>query len=110
VRQNFIRADTLSAGGAILVAAHNALPLFAHWGAGDVASADGMRFIAPASAIHAGPNPKYFGQGRSLTWNNLLSNQFSGLNGLVVPGTLRDSLVLLALLLEQETELEPSKL
>ncbi len=107
VRQNFIRADTLSAGGAILVAAHNALPLVAHWGAGDVASADGMRFLAPASAIHAGPNPKYFGQGRGLTWNNLLSNQFSGLNGLVVPGTLRDSLVLLALLLEQETELEP---
>jgi hypothetical protein len=36
----------------------------------------------------------------------LLSDQFSGLNGIVVPGTLRDSLVLLALLLEQETELE----
>jgi TnpA family transposase len=107
VRQNFIRADTLSAGGALLVAAHNALPLVAHWGAGDVASVDGMRFIAPASAIHAGPNPKYYGQGRGVTWNNMLSNQFSGLNALVVPGTLRDSLVLLALLLEQETELEP---
>jgi TnpA family transposase len=66
-----------------------------------------MRFTAPASAIHAGPNPKYFGQSRGVTWYNLLSNQFSGLNGIVVPGTLRDSLVLLALLLEQETELEP---
>jgi TnpA family transposase len=107
VTQNFLRADTLSAGGAILVAAHNALPLVAHWGAGDVASADGMRFLAPASAIHAGPNPKYYGQGRRVTWYNMLSNQFSGLNALVVPGTLRDSLVLLALLLEQETELEP---
>jgi TnpA family transposase len=42
-----------------------------------------------------------------VTWYNLLSNQFSGLNAIVVPGTLRDSLVLLALLLEQETELEP---
>jgi TnpA family transposase len=107
VRQNFIRADALNAGGSILVAAHNALPLVAHWGAGDVASVDGMRFIAPASAIHAGPNPKYYDQGRGVTWNNMLSNQFSGLNALVVPGTLRDSLVLLALLLEQETELEP---
>src|SRR6267154_513783 len=66
-----------------------------------------MRFTAPASAIHAGPNPKYFGQARGVTWYNLLSNQFSGLNGIVVPGTLRDSLVLLALLLEQATELEP---
>lgn len=105
--QNFLRADTLSAGGAILVAAQDALPLVAHWGAGEVASADGMRFVAPASAIHAGPNPKYYGQGRGVTWYNMLSNQFSGLNALVVPGTLRDSLVLLALLLEQETELEP---
>ncbi len=106
MRQNLIRADTLNSGGAILVAAHNALPLVAHWGAGDVVSVDGMRFIAPTSAINAGPNPKYFGQGRGLTWNNMLSNQFSGLHGLVVPCTLRDSLVLLAVLLEQETELE----
>jgi TnpA family transposase len=52
-------------------------------GAGDVASAAGMRFTAPSSAIHAGPNPKYFGQSRGMTWHNLLSNQFSGLNGIV---------------------------
>jgi TnpA family transposase len=68
---------------------------------------DDAAITAPASAIHAGPNPKYFGQARGVTWYNLLSDQFSGLNGIVVPGTLRDSLVLLALLLEQETELEP---
>ena len=66
-----------------------------------------MRFVAPANAIHAGPNPKYFGQARGVTWYNMLSDQFSGLNGAVVPGTLRDSLVILALLLEQETELDP---
>ena len=107
VSQNFIRPETIAAASARIVSAHAALPLVKLWGAGDVASADGMRFTAPASAIHAGPNPKYFGQARGVTWYNLLSNQFSGLNGIVVPGTLRDSLVLLALLLEQETELEP---
>ena len=37
-----------------------------------------MRLIAPASAIHAGPNPKYFGQARGVTLVNLLSNQFCG--------------------------------
>src|SRR3546814_19708405 len=37
----------------------------------------------------------------------MISNQFSGLAGAVIPGTLRDSLVVLALLLEQETELDP---
>ena len=107
VTQNFIRPDTIAAASARIVSAHATLPLARLWGAGDVASADGMRFTAPASAIHAGPNPKYFGQSRGVTWYNLMSNQFSGLNAIVVPGTLRDSLVLLALLLEQETELEP---
>jgi TnpA family transposase len=107
VGQNFIRPETIATANARIVSAHASLPLVKLWGAGDIASADGMRLIAPASAIHAGPNPKYFGQSRGVTWYNLLSNQFSGLNGIVVPGTLRDSLVLLALLLEQETELEP---
>ena len=30
-----------------------------------------------------------------MTWYNLLSDQFTGLNAIPVPGTLRDSLVLL---------------
>lgn len=110
VSQNFMRPDTIGAASARIVSAHAALPLARLWGAGDVASADGMRFVAPAHAIHAGPNPKYFGHARGVTWYNLMSNQFSGLNAIVVPGTLRDSLVLLALLLEQETELEPVEL
>ena len=107
VGQNFIRPETIEAANALIVSAHNRLPIVEHWGSGEVASADGMRFTAPASAIHAGPNPKYFGQARGVTWYNLVSDQFTGLGAVVVPGTLRDSLVLLALLLDQETELEP---
>ena len=61
VSQNFIRPETIAAANARIVSAHAALPLAKIWGAGDVASADGMRFTAPSSAIHAGPNPKYFG-------------------------------------------------
>ena len=110
IGQNFIRPETLDAASALIVAAHGKLPLVQNWGSGEVASADGMRFVAPASAIHAGPNPKYYGQARGVTWYNMLSNQFSGLNGAVVPGTLRDSLVILALLLEQETELDPQEI
>ena len=110
IGQNFIRPETLDAASALIVAAHSKLPLVQNWGSGEVASADGMRFVAPASAIHAGPNPKYYGQARGVTWYNMLSNQFSGLNGAVVPGTLRDSLVILALLLEQETELDPQEI
>ena len=39
-----------------------------------------------------------------------MSNQFTGLNAIVVPGTLRDSLFLLALVLDQSTELAPHEI
>jgi TnpA family transposase len=110
VSQNFIRPETIAAANARLVAAQNALPIAHLWGRGEVASADGIRFVAPSSAIHAGPNPKYFGAGRGITYYNLVSDQFTGLNAVVVPGTLRDSLLILGLLLDQETDLEPAEI
>ena len=75
-----------------------------------MASADGLRFVVPVRTVHAGPNPKYFGMGHGVTYYNLVSNQFTGLNGIVVPGTLRDSLVLLAVVLERQTELNPTEI
>ena len=110
VDQNYIRDETLTAANAKLVSAQNKIPLVHHWGGGDVASADGMRFVVPVRTVHAGANRKYFGSDRGVTWYNMLSNQFSGLNGIVTPGTLRDSLVLLAVVLEQETELAPTQI
>jgi TnpA family transposase len=77
------------------------------WGSGEVASADGLRFVVPVRTIHAGPNPKYFGYELGVTYYNLISDQYTGLNGIVVPGTLRDSQSLLAVVLEQPTELHP---
>lgn len=110
VAQNFIRTETLARANATIVAAHAKLPITTHWGDGQTASADGLRFQAPKSAIHAGPNPKYFGRGRGVTWYNMISDQYSGLGAKVVPGTLRDSLAILAVLLDQETELDPSQI
>ena len=75
-----------------------------------MASADGLRFVVPVRTVHAGPNPKYFGIGRGVTYYNLVSDQFTGLHGITVPGTLRDSLVLLAVALEQQTELQPTQI
>jgi TnpA family transposase len=109
VSQNFIRPETIAAANARIVAAQNALPIAHVWGNGEVASADGIRFVAPGNAIHAGANPKYFGAGRGITYYNLVSDQFTGLNAIVVPGTLRDSLLILGLLLDQETDLEPAE-
>jgi TnpA family transposase len=110
VRQNYLRAETLIQANARLVAAQNGIDLARHWGGGDVASADGLRFVVPVRTIHAGPNPKYFGPERGVTYYNLVSDQFTGLNAITVPGTLRDSLVLLSVVLEQETDLEPTEI
>ena len=110
VDQNYLRDDTLTSANTLLVSAQSRLAVARLWGAGDVASADGMRFVVPVHTVHAGPNPKYFGPGRGATWYNLLSDQFSGLNDIIVPGTLRDSLILLAVVLEQQTDLQPTQI
>lgn len=80
------------------------------WGGGDVASADGMRFVVPVRTINAGANPKYFGSKRGITWYNFLSDQYAGFHGIVISGTLRDSIFVLEGLLEQQTSLKPSEI
>ena len=59
VQQNYLRAETLSRANAMLVDAHSQLPLAKTWGGGEVASADGLRFVVPVRSIHSGPNPRY---------------------------------------------------
>lgn len=110
VEQNYFRAETLTQANNKLVEYQSRLPLATTWGTGEVASADGLRFITPVRTIHAGPNPKYFGAGRGVTYYNFSSDQFTGLNGIVIPGTIRDSLYLLDLLLGQETVLQPQEI
>jgi len=86
------------------------IPLARAWGGGDVASADGLRFVVLVRTLNAGPNPRYFGPGRGVTYLNFLSDQFAGFHAIVVPGTLRDSLYILDGLLEQQTSLDPHEL
>ena len=110
VNQNYLRDETLVASNVKLVSAQNSLPLAQAWGGGEVASADGMRFVVPVKTLHSGYNPKYFGVGRGVTYYNMVSDQFTGLHAIAVPGTLRDSLILLSVVLEQETELNPTQI
>lgn len=107
VQQNYIRQETLTRANARLVDAQTHIPLAQAWGGGDVASADGLRFVVPVRTLNAGPNPKYFRVGRGVTYYNFTSDQFTGFHGIVIPGTLRDSLYILEGLLEQETGLNP---
>jgi len=107
VQQHYIRKDTLKAANAMLVESHSGLPLVQHWGTGDMASADGMRFQVAVKSLHSGYNRKYFGIGRGVTLFSFTSDQFSGFWGRVVPGTLPDSLNILHGILTQDTVLEP---
>ncbi|WP_414589557.1 Tn3 family transposase [Scytonema sp. PCC 10023] len=107
VQQNYFRSETLIRANSRLVDAQTHIPLAQIWGGGEVASADGLRFSVPVRTINAAPNSKYFGVGRGVTYYNFTSDQFTGFHGIVIPGTLRDSLFLLSGLLEQTTSLRP---
>lgn len=87
--------------------AQASIPLTEVWGGGELASVDGLRFVVPVRTINAGPNPRYFGRGRGITYLNYVSDKSTGFHGMVVPGTLRDSLFVLDGLLENRTALGP---
>lgn len=110
VRHHFVRAETLTRANTCLVQAQRDIPLAQIWGGGYVASVDGLRFVAPIRSVNTGPNPRYFGQGRGVTYLNYTSDQFTGLGGLVIPGTIRDSVYVLEALLEQESGLMPTEI
>lgn len=110
VHQNYIRIETLIEANASLVTHQSKIPLAKCFGGGEVASADGMRFVTRGKTIHSGANRKYFGSGRGITWYNFLSDQYAGFHGILVPGTLRDSIFVLEGLLEQQTGLTPREI
>ena len=110
VRHYFLRAETITRANACLVQAQRDIPLAQIWGGGYVASVDGLRFVVPVRSVNTGPNPRYFGQGRGVTYLNYTSDQFTGLGGLVIPGTIRDSVYVLEALLEQESGLMPTEI
>jgi TnpA family transposase len=107
VQQNYVRAETITKANARLVDYQAQIPLARAWGGGEVASADGLRFVVPVRTLNAGPNPKYFNAGRGVTYYNFASDQFTGFHAIVVPGTIRDSLFILEGLLEQQSSLRP---
>jgi TnpA family transposase len=110
VQQNHIRAETLSRGNARLVREQSRIPIVKAWGGGEVASADGLRFVVPVKTLHGGLNRKYFPGQRGVTYYNFISNQFAGFHGIVIPGTLGESPYLLDGLLEHNTELQPQQI
>ena len=109
VQQNYLRAETLTRANACLVDTQATIDLAQVWGGGEVASADGLRFVVPVRTINAGPNRKYFNAARGVTYYNFTSDQFPGFHAIVIPGTLRDSMYSLDGLLEHQTRLQPGE-
>jgi TnpA family transposase len=107
IPQNSLRAETLTRANARLVEAQATMALAQRWGGGEGASADGLRFVVPVRPINAGPNRKYFNAESGVTYYNFTSDQFTGFHAIVIPGTLRDSMVILDGLLDQQTSLRP---
>ena len=111
VQQHYVRAETITRANARLVDHQQHIPLAQTWGSGEVASADGLRFVVPVRTVHAGPNPKYFRRStQGVTFYNWVSDQYTGFYGLVIPSTLRDSLYVLEGLLEHQTSLRPTEI
>lgn len=101
VQQNYLRPETHRAANARLLDVQDGIDLVGQWGTGAVASVDGLRFVVPSASVRAGANPRYFGQrGKGVTWLNYVNDQVAGLGGLVVTGTVRDSLHVLDGLLD----------
>lgn len=108
VEQNYFRNETLVLTNQVLIEYYcKSLYLPQSWGNGDVVSADGLRYLIPTKTIYSGANSNYFGRGRGLTSNNLISDLLIGLNINAVTGTLRDSMGLLELVLGQSTIIKP---
>jgi TnpA family transposase len=107
VDQNYLRADTHTAANAVLIDAQAQVPIAQSWGGGLLASVDGLRFVVPVRTLNAGPSPKYFGIKKGLTWLNAVNDQVSGIGAQIVPGTPRDSLHILDVLLNLDAGPKP---
>ncbi len=107
VDQYYLRADTIAAANAALIAAQAQVPIVEHWGKGLLASVDGLRFVVPVRTINAAPSPKYFAKKTGITWLNAINDQVIGIGQMVVPGTPRDSLFILDALLNLDGGVKP---
>jgi TnpA family transposase len=98
VEKGYFHGEGIGKASAILVDEQAGIEITADWGGGLVASTDGLRFVVPVRSLHSRPSPLYFGIGkrpRGTTWLNTVSDKVMGLGGLVVPGTMRDSMFIL---------------
>ena len=105
---NYFRSATHAAASTCLFDFHAGLALARDaWGGGEMASADGMRFVIPVATVHAGYNPRYFGRQRGSTLYTWMADTHASFHQTLIPGTQRDSLYALDGLLANQTTVRP---
>jgi lysophospholipase L1-like esterase len=104
---NYLRSATHAAGNVRLAGYHTPLPLAKAWGGGEMASADGMRFVVPVATINAAYNPRYFGRQRGSTLYSWMADTYTVFAQTLIPGTQRDSLYVLGGLIANQTGIRP---
>ena len=106
--QNYVRSATHAGASTRLFDFHAGLDLARDsWGGGEMASADGMRFVIPVATIHAGYNPRYFGRQRGSTLYTWMADTHASFHQTLIPGTQRDSLYALDGLMANQTVVRP---
>jgi hypothetical protein len=106
--QNYFRSATHTGASTRLFDYHAHLDLARNArGGGEMASADGMRFVIPVSTIHAGYNPRYFGRQRGSTLYTWMADTHASFHQTLIPGTQRDSLYALDGLMANQTVVRP---
>ena len=75
------------------------------WGGGGVGGWVELR--RPDSDPECGTQSQYYGAHRGVTSYNFSSDPCTGFHGIVIPGTLRDSMYILDGVLEHQTPLRP---
>ncbi|MCC4104167.1 Tn3 family transposase [Escherichia coli] len=108
-KANYLRAETITSANARLVDFQATL----HWHRYGVEEKWHLQMecaLLRSQNNQCRTEPQYFGNNRGITWYNFVSDQYSGFHGIVIPGTLRDSIFVLEGLLEQETGLNPTEI
>lgn len=110
VDQHYLRPDTYSKANAVFIQAQRSIDLAKAWGGGLVAAVDGVRFVVPVRSIDARANPKYFARKKGVTWLNMINDQRVGLAGRVVSGAARDTLHVVDLVFNPDSDRRPEVL
>ena len=110
VQQNYLRAETLVRANARLVDHQATLVLAGEMGGGEVASADGLRFVTPVRTLNSGTEPQVFRLGPR---HHLLQLHLRSIHRLPWHRRARHaarSIYILEGLLEQKTSLNPTEI